>query len=90
MALTMVMTVCLLVYAALEHRIRKSLADTDTTFPNQTGKMINNPTVRWVFQYFQNIPVIYMKQTKTAVLNINNQHEKLLRLMGTRYLRCYS
>ncbi|NCP76518.1 MAG: IS1634 family transposase, partial [Shewanella vesiculosa] len=56
MALTMVMTVCLLVYAALEHRIRKSLADTDTTFPNQTGKMINNPTVRWVFQYFQNIP----------------------------------
>jgi len=43
-----------------------------------------------VFQYFQNIPVIYMKQTKTAVLNINNQHEKLLRLMGNCYLRFYS
>ena len=89
MALTMVMTVCLLVYAALEHRIRKSLADSDAAFPNQTGKMINNPTVRWVFQYFQNIPVIYLKQTKTAVLNINNQHEKLLRLMGNCYLRFY-
>jgi transposase len=90
MALTMVMTVCLLVYAALEHRIRKSLADSDAAFPNQTGKMINNPTIRWVFQYFQNIPVIYLKQTKTAVLNINDQHEKLLRLMGRRYLIFYS
>jgi len=34
MALTMVMTVCLLVYAALEHRMRKSLADSDSSFPN--------------------------------------------------------
>lgn len=84
------MTVCLLVYAALEHRIRKSLADSDAVFPSQTGKMIKNPTVRWVFQYFQNIPVIYLKQTKAAVLNINDQHEKLLRLMGRRYLRFYS
>jgi transposase len=90
MALTMVMTVCLLVYAALEHRIRKSLIDNDSTFPNQTGKMINNPTIRWVFQYFQNIPVIYLQQTKAAVLNVSDQHAKLLQLMGNRYLKFYS
>jgi len=86
----MVMTVCLLVYAALEHRMRKALVDSDSSFPNQTGKMINNPTIRWVFQYFQNIPVIYLQQTKAAVLNINRYHEKLLQLMGKRYLRLYS
>jgi len=90
MALTMVMTVCLLVYAALEHRIRKTLVDSNSFFPNQTGKMIRNPTVRWVFQYFQNIPVIYLQQSKAAVLNINGHHEKLLKLMGKRYLRIYS
>jgi len=90
MALTMVMTVCLLVYAALEHRMRKALMDSDSSFPNQTGKMINNPTIRWVFQYFQNIPAIYLQQTKAAVLNINSHHKKLLQLMGKRYLKIYS
>ena len=49
MALLMVMTVCLLVYAALEYRIRKTLKDHDATFPDQKGKPIQNPTARWVF-----------------------------------------
>jgi len=35
MALLMVMTVCLLVYAALENRIRQALQGHDATFPNQ-------------------------------------------------------
>jgi len=90
MALTMVMTVCLLVYAALEHRMRKSLMDNDSSFPNQTGKMINNPTIRWVFQYFQNIQVIYLQKTKAAVLNINGHHQNLLQLMGKRFVKLYS
>jgi len=55
MASTMVMTICLLIYAALEHRMRKSLAESDSSFPDQTGKMISNPTIRWVFQYFGNL-----------------------------------
>ena len=38
MALLMVMTVCLLVYAALEYRIRKALKDHEATFPNQKGQ----------------------------------------------------
>ena len=50
MALTMVMTVCLLVYAGLEHRMRKSLVDSGPYFPSQIGKIIRNPTIRWVFQ----------------------------------------
>jgi transposase len=51
MALLMVMTVCLLVYAALEYRIRQALKAHEATFPNQKGKPIPNPTARWVFQY---------------------------------------
>jgi len=37
MALTVVMTLCLLVYAALEYRIRKALREALETFPNQLG-----------------------------------------------------
>jgi len=46
MALLMVMTVCLLVYAALEYRIRQALKGHDATFPNQKGQRIQNPTAR--------------------------------------------
>ena len=52
MALMMVMTLCLLVYAALEYRIRQALIQAQQTFPNQVGRMISNPTARWVFQFF--------------------------------------
>jgi transposase len=48
MALLMVMTVCLLVYAALEYRIRHALKEHEATFPDQKGKRIQSPTARWV------------------------------------------
>jgi transposase len=49
MALRMVMTVCLFVYAALAYRIRQALKDHQATFPDQTGKQMHHPTARWVF-----------------------------------------
>lgn len=48
MALLRVMTVCLLVYAALESRIRQALKDHGATFPNRQGTPVQNPTARWV------------------------------------------
>jgi len=90
MALTMVMTVCLLVYAALEHRIRKGLDENDESFPNQTGKLIKKPTLRWVFNYFQNIQVLYINQKKTAILNLNNEHQKVLKVLGRSYAEFHS
>jgi len=62
MALTMIMTLCLLVYAALEHRIRQSLKTASENFPNQKGQGIENPTARWVFQFFSGIHVLVIQQ----------------------------
>jgi hypothetical protein len=53
--LLMVMTVCLLVYAVLEYRIRTALKEHDAAFPNQKGQPVQNPTARWVFHYFVGI-----------------------------------
>ena len=58
MALLMVMTVGLLVYAALEYRIRTALKAHDPTFPDQKGNPIQHPTARWVFHYFVGIHVL--------------------------------
>jgi transposase len=90
MALLMVMTVCLLVYAALEYRIRTVLKAHDATFPNQQGKPVQNPTARWVFHYFVGIHVLLIPgQWCPLVVNLTEEHQLLLRLLGKPYERLY-
>jgi transposase len=89
MALLMVMTVCLLVYAALEYRIRTALKEHAATFPDQKGKRIQNPTARWVFHYFVGIHVLYVPQQGLIVLNLTEEHQHLLQLLGKRYVWFY-
>ena len=90
MALMMVMTLCLLVYAALEHRIRKALDINNETFPDQKGKPVSNPTARWVFQFFSGIHLLIVGGVQQAVLNLNEHHLRLLKLLGRHYEKLYS
>jgi transposase len=90
MALMMIMTIFLLVYAALEYRIRQSLRQAQQIFPNQVGRMIDNPTARWVFQFFTGIHLLVIGQMQTLVLNLHQYHRLLLRLLGERYEEIYS
>jgi transposase len=89
MALLMVMTVCLLVYAALEYRIRKALKDHGATFPDQKGNPTQNPTARWVFHSFVGIHVLLIPQQWPIVINLAEEHRNLLQLLGTRYAWFY-
>ena len=89
MALLMVMTVCLLVYAALEYRIRHALQEHEATFPDQKGKRIQSPTARWVFHYFVGIHVLYIPGQGLFVLNLTDEHLHLLQLLGKRYVWFY-
>ena len=72
MALLMGMTVCLLVYAALEYRIRTGLTDSQATFPSQKRQPVQNPTARWVFQYFGGIHLRCIPGAGAFVLNMND------------------
>jgi transposase len=89
MALLIVMTVCLLVYAALEHRIRQALNEHGATFPNQKGKRIQTPTARWVFHYFMGIHLLYQAGEWPQVLNLTEEHCNLLKLLGPPYMQFY-
>jgi transposase len=89
MALLMVMTVCLLVYAALEYRIRKALKDHGATFPDQKGQAIQNPTARWVFHYFVGIHVLLIPGQWPVVINLTAKHHNLLQLLGDPYAWFY-
>ncbi len=90
MALMMIMTLCLLVYSALEYRIRQVLEKAHETFPNQAGKETEKPTVRWVFQYFRGIHLLVIQEVNTIVLNLNEHHQRLLQLLGKSYEDFYS
>ena len=89
MALLMIMTVCLLVYAALEYRIRHALKAQAATFPDHKGKPVQNPTARWVFHYFVGIHVLFIPQQWPIVLNLTDEHLRLLQLLGDRYAWFY-
>jgi transposase len=90
MALMMIMTLCLMVYAALEYRIRQALADHECVFPNQKNQPTTTPTARWVFHYFTGIHLLIIAQLNSLVLNLNEHHIALLTLLGERYERLYA
>jgi transposase len=90
MALMMIMTLCLLVYGALEYRIRQTLQQQQQTFPNQLGAATAKPTARWVFQFFAGIHVLVCDSWREVVLNCNAYHHQLLNLLGERYVLLYA
>jgi transposase len=87
-ALLFVMTLCLLVYSALEHCIRKTLQSEEPFWPDQLGKPTNRPTARWIFQNFHGIHVLDLNGQK-HVLNKKPHHEKLLEMMGNSWKQRY-
>jgi transposase len=87
-ALLMVMTLCLLVYAALEYRIRKTLKEKGQTFPDQKGKPTPKPTARWVFHAFSGIDLLLM-ESKRIILNLKDRHTALLSVLGPPYEKYY-
>ena len=89
MALLMVMTLCLLVYAALEYRIRQALQGHDATFPNQSGKRVQRPTARWVLHDFVGIHLLIAPGQWPIVLNLTDEHRNLLQLLGKPYMAFY-
>ena len=90
MALMMVMTLSLLVYAALEHRIRETLKTHNESFPNQKGQWVANPTARWVFQFFAGIHLLVINHSLELVLNMNLHQTTLLKLLGVHYEKIYA
>jgi transposase len=60
MALIMVMTLSLLVYSLAERKLRKALADQDRTIDDQKRRPTKTPTIRWVFQKFEDVMILYV------------------------------
>jgi len=84
------MTFGLMVYAALEHKIRKTLKDKTLYFPDQKKKPGQNPTARWVFQCFENITLLYQHESEPIVLNLKDRQRTIIECLGEAYQQIYS
>lgn len=89
-ALLMVMTTCLMVYASLEHQIRKKLKEKSLYFPDQKRKPYQNPTARWVFQCFQGLTIIYLKDQAPMIVNWKERQKVIIDCLGDHYKKMYS
>jgi transposase len=93
-ALSLIMVLCLLVYRLAEHRLREQLAATGQTIPDQLKRPTRWPTMRWIFQCFEGIDLLHLRQglghTTTLVLRFEPLHRQVLTLLGPTYEQFYA
>ena len=92
MALSFIMVLCLLVYRLAEHLLRRQLASTSQTVPNQINKPTDRPTMRWIFQCFEGIDLLHIRvglREHMQVLGLQPLHQKILRLLGSADCQFY-
>ena len=88
-ALLMVMTICLLVYAAIEYKVREKLRQNGEHFLNQKKKPAQNPTSRWIFFCFLGLHIVFVDGKKREVTNLKERHRIILRCLGPPYQKLY-
>ncbi len=90
--LIMIIVLALLVYSLAERKLRLQLAETDQSVPNQVGKETQTPTMRWIFQVFEGIDLLLVRQNgqvvNRQVLNLRPEHLTVLRLLGPPVENC--
>ncbi len=93
-ALMMMMTLCLVVYNFAQFKLRETLENDDVVVPNQLGKPIKNPTLRWIFQLMCKISVVcvWNEQTQTwykKICNMKTIHNVIITQFGVNAKRIY-
>ncbi len=94
-ALMMVMTLCLMVYNVTEYKMREALKSKEETLPNQKGKGVSNPTLRWVFQLMEGINIVRLfdldkdTPTREIIANLDPVRLKIIHLFGRTACEIY-
>ncbi|NBC03721.1 MAG: IS1634 family transposase [Bacteroidetes bacterium] len=89
MALIMVMGLSLLVYSLLERKLRSCLKSSRQTIPNQVKKATDNPTLRWVFQFFVDLSIVHFGEGPPQAANLDERHITVITSLGRAYEKIY-
>ena len=86
------MTLCLMVYNVAQYRLRKYLDEKDAVVPNQVGKPIKNPTIKWIAELMSMIAVVSIvtdDKRYRIVTNIKKVHQRIIASFGIHALDIY-
>ena len=88
-ALLMVMTCSLMIYAALEHRIRAGLKIKQRSILDMKKKPTQTPTARWVFIRFMGIHELTLADTAPLITGIRDCASTVIDVLGDTYRQIY-
>jgi transposase len=91
-ALITIMVLALLVYKAVQRRIRIELIAKGLTIPNQINKPISNPTLKWIFRCFEGITQVFVEidgAIKTAIDGLSDVRLRIIGLLGDEVGKIY-
>ena len=83
------MALSVLTYNAGQYLLRKKLRESDLTLPNQLGKEIQNPTLRWVFYMMRGTRVQHTPQNEQLIIGINKVKYRIIQLFGEKACEIY-
>ena len=92
MALLMVMGLSLLVYSLAERKLRSALQAHGQKIKDQKGKPYDSPTIRWVFQIFENVLLFSFHSeagTENMVMNMEDDHHTVIKCLGPPFEKIY-
>jgi transposase len=88
--LLMIMTLSLLVYSLCERNLHNALEEKNEFVDTQNSKKTQKPTMRLVFNQFRGIHCVSVNNsTTTFCTNLNNNHKKIIRLLGPIVAKYY-
>ncbi len=92
MALIMVMALSLLVYSLAERKLRKALAASDLSIGDQKRRPTKTPTIRWVFQKFEDVLILYVYESdrlKLIQCELMPDHVTVIKCLGKHIEKMY-
>lgn len=91
-ALTMIMCLSLLIYSICERKMRMLLKAMRTSINSQVGKPTQRPTLRWVFQIFEDVHLVRIGDNgrwQIEVTNLRDDAKIVLNVLGPNYKEMY-
>lgn len=91
-ALMMIMTLCLMVYNFAQYHMRQCMEEHDEVLPNQVGKPVKNPTIKWIAELMNIIAVVTIVNDNTRqriVTNVKKVHQRIIAYFGPHALEIY-
>lgn len=76
-----------------QHYLRQSLEKAKACVPNQLGKAMRTPTMRWIFQLFEGVHLLIREtqaKIEEIILNMNPVRSHVLAILGPSYEKIYA